>query len=103
MAVAKSAQGAIVAVENGAKQIYGLQYHPEVVHSVRGKETIARFLHDICGLKSDWKMENVLEMEMAKIRAQASKQAETMIFLHFARGPFSPFALGSSVIISDFW
>ena len=97
-AVARSAQGAIVAVENPGRKIYGLQYHPgewhhfpppsllqgallgepppfllpaaEVVHSVRGKETIARFLHDLCGLKSDWKMENVLELELAKIRAQ---------------------------------
>ena len=63
-------QGAIVGIENPTNRIYGLQYHPEVVHSERGKETLHRFLFDLAQLSGDWKMENVLHEEMDKIRAQ---------------------------------
>lgn len=67
--IAKSDQGAIVAIEDPKRRFFGLQYHPEVVHSEKGAETIKRFLFDISDLKGDWKMENVLEEEMNKIRA----------------------------------
>lgn len=63
-------QGAIVGIENPTRRIYGLQYHPEVVHSERGKETLQRFLFDLCQLTGDWKMESVLQEEMEKIRKQ---------------------------------
>lgn len=63
-------QGAIVGIENPTRRIYGLQYHPEVVHSERGKQTLHRFLFDLGQLTGDWKMESVLQEEMDKIRAQ---------------------------------
>jgi hypothetical protein len=44
------------AIAHNAKPIYGIQFHPEVTHSPRGKEVIARFVHDICGCKNDWTM-----------------------------------------------
>ena len=66
-AVARSDQGACVAVECPSKGLFGLQYHPEVMHSERGGETIERFLFEIAGVRADWKIENVLEEEMAKI------------------------------------
>ena len=62
------AQGAIVAVECPAKLIYGLQYHPEVMHSDRGTPTLRHFLLQIAGMQPDWKIENILEEEMEKIR-----------------------------------
>lgn len=68
--VAKSEQGAVVAIECPSRKIFGLQYHPEVVHSEHGGETIRHFLFDIAEMKGDWKMENVLEEEMEKIKAQ---------------------------------
>ena len=61
-------QGAIVAVECPSKRIYGLQYHPEVMHSDRGTPTLRHFLLQIAGMEPDWKIENVLEEEMEKIR-----------------------------------
>lgn len=57
-------------IENPTRRIYGLQYHPEVVHSERGKETVQRFLFELCKLTGDWKMESVLQEEMEKIRQQ---------------------------------
>ena len=62
-------QGTVVAIENTAARLYGLQYHPEVQHSERGIATLRRFLFDISKVPADWKIENVLEEEMAKIRA----------------------------------
>jgi GMP synthase (glutamine-hydrolysing) len=72
--VARSEQGAVVAIENPSRSIFGLQYHPEVVHSERGAATIKRFLFDIAGMSGDWKMENVLEEEMAKIRTSVGPE-----------------------------
>ena len=44
------------AIAHNAKPIYGIQFHPEVTHSPRGKEVIARFVHGICGCESNWTM-----------------------------------------------
>lgn len=65
-------QGTVVAIENPAANLYGLQYHPEVQHSERGIATLRRFLFDISKVPADWKIENVLDEEMAKIRATVS-------------------------------
>lgn len=61
-------QGAIVAVENAQRKLFGLQYHPEVMHSERGMATLRRFLFDVAAIPADWKIENVLEEEMEKLR-----------------------------------
>jgi hypothetical protein len=44
------------AIAHNAKPIYGIQFHPEVTHSPRGKEVIARFVNGICGCKNNWTM-----------------------------------------------
>lgn len=79
--VAKSKQGAIVAIEEPSLRFFGLQYHPEVMHTVRGRETIKRFLFDVCGLKGDWSMSNVLEEQLSIIRNQVRRdeRAETAL------------------------
>ncbi len=58
----------MVAIENAGAALYGLQYHPEVQHSERGMATLKRFLFSIAQIPADWRIENVLEEEMAKIR-----------------------------------
>ena len=47
------------AIAHNAKPIYGIQFHPEVTHSPRGKEVISRFVLNVCGCKSDWTMVRV--------------------------------------------
>lgn len=69
-AVAKSEAGAIVGIENPEKKIYGFQYHPEVTHSEKGLETLRHFLLEVCGLEANWSMADVLEDQLAKIKAQ---------------------------------
>src|SRR5713226_8384917 len=44
------------AIAHDTKPIYGIQFHPEVTHSPRGKEVIARFVHNICGCRNCWTM-----------------------------------------------
>lgn len=63
-------QGAIVAIENQARRCYGLQYHPEVRHSDQGMHTLKHFLFGIAQLKADWKLENILDEELEKLRRQ---------------------------------
>jgi GMP synthase (glutamine-hydrolysing) len=63
-------QGAIVAIENVKARMYGLQYHPEVMHTDQGTETLRHFLFEIAKLKKTWKMEDVLEQLMAKVAAK---------------------------------
>ena len=68
-------QGAIVAIENQGRQCYGLQYHPEVRHSDKGMETLKHFLFGIAKLKADWKLENILDEELEKLRRQVRAHA----------------------------
>jgi GMP synthase (glutamine-hydrolysing) len=65
VATTPSAQFAAVAHES--KPIYGVQFHPEVTHSPRGKEVFDRFA-TICGIKRDWRMEAFVDKEIARIR-----------------------------------
>jgi GMP synthase (glutamine-hydrolysing) len=58
----------IAAMSNHEKRMYGVQFHPEVRHSVYGNDILKNFVFEICQSKADWSMENFIEMEMKKIR-----------------------------------
>ncbi len=58
------------AIADTKRQIYGVQFHPEVVHTTAGKTLIENFLFRIAKLKADWNMASFLQEEKAKIRAQ---------------------------------
>lgn len=61
-----------MAIENPARQIFGLQYHPEVMHTERGIETIKHFLVTIAKVKADWTMDQVLEEQLRKVAEKVS-------------------------------
>lgn len=61
------AQGAIVGIENPTRQIYGFQFHPEVMHTETGIDMIRHFLLAISGMKPDWNMGQVVEEQLQKI------------------------------------
>jgi GMP synthase (glutamine-hydrolysing) len=66
-----SSEGAPCAViEAPERRIWGVQYHPEVVHTPHGQELITRFLHDLAGLPATWTMENFIDASVEAIRAQ---------------------------------
>jgi len=68
--IATSPSCPITAMENTERKIYGVQFHPEVRHSVHGNDILRHFVFNICGAKGDWTMENFIELEVKKIREQ---------------------------------
>ncbi|MBD9903116.1 MULTISPECIES: glutamine-hydrolyzing GMP synthase [Enterococcus] len=68
--VATSADCPIASIQNQAKKMYGVQFHPEVQHSEYGNDLLKHFAFDVCGCAGDWSMGNFIEIEIAKIREQ---------------------------------
>ncbi|CAM4465591.1 glutamine-hydrolyzing GMP synthase [Paenibacillus phoenicis] len=60
----------IAGFSNPDRKMYGVQFHPEVRHSVHGNEMIRNFLYDICGCEGNWSMETFIEDAVRDIRAQ---------------------------------
>jgi GMP synthase (glutamine-hydrolysing) len=58
------------AFEDRASQRYGVQFHPEVVHTPHGQEVLEHFLYDACGLGADWTMTSIIDAQVEAIRAQ---------------------------------
>ena len=71
--LAHSANSPIAAMVDPERHRFGVQFHPEVVHTPRGKEVLANFLFRICKAKADWTMENFVEHETARIRARVGR------------------------------
>ena len=61
----KSAKAAAIASDE--KSIYGIQFHPEVVHTEQGTEILKNFVLKVCGAKQDWTMEGFIESEVEKL------------------------------------
>jgi GMP synthase (glutamine-hydrolysing) len=60
----------VAAMGDSARKNYGVQFHPEVVHTQSGKKILGNFLHDIAGLASDWRMDSFVDVAIAEIRAK---------------------------------
>jgi len=60
----------IAGMGDDERHFYGVQWHPEVTHTVQGKAMLGRFVHEICGCKSDWNMPDYISEAVEKIRAQ---------------------------------
>ncbi|KAI6039751.1 class I glutamine amidotransferase-like protein [Pisolithus marmoratus] len=56
------------AIAHDSKPIYGIQFHPEVTHSLKGREVISRFVINICGCRTNWTMHEFIGKEIARIR-----------------------------------
>jgi len=68
--VAVTENSDFAALAHPAKKFYGLQFHPEVAHTPRGKEIIANFVHRICGCGKLWTMRSYIDQAVEEIRAQ---------------------------------
>ncbi len=62
------------AIEYPAKKIFGLQFHPEVVHTPRGKEILSNFVHQICGCDKNWTMRNYIDQAVSQIQQQVGNE-----------------------------
>ena len=63
----------IAAMANAKKKIYGVQFHPEVIHTRYGRVVLDNFLHEIAGLGNDWEMESFIERSVDEIRARVGE------------------------------
>ena len=68
--VAISDSSPFAAIANEERKFYGVQFHPEVVHTPDGAKLLANFVHKIAGCEGDWTMANFREEEIAKIQDQ---------------------------------
>ncbi|PNQ83222.1 glutamine-hydrolyzing GMP synthase [Paenibacillus polymyxa] len=60
----------IAAMSNLERNLYAVQFHPEVRHSVQGNEMISNFLYEVCGCEGNWTMESFIEEQIREIRQQ---------------------------------
>ena len=68
--LATSGNSPVAVMADVERGYYGLQFHPEVVHTPRGGELIANYVRDVCRAEADWTAGNFVEETVATIRAQ---------------------------------
>jgi GMP synthase (glutamine-hydrolysing) len=69
-ALASSPESPVAATEDVARGLYGIQFHPEVIHTPYGTEILTRFLRDVAGCREQWSPASVIEEQVAAIREQ---------------------------------
>src|SRR5205085_7438189 len=72
-ALASSTASPVAAIENAAARIFGIQFHPEVVHTPYGQAILTRFLTEICGCDGTWSAASIVEEQVERIRAQVGE------------------------------
>jgi GMP synthase (glutamine-hydrolysing) len=73
--VAVSENSAYAAVQDRDGKRFGLQFHPEVAHTPRGREIIANFVHNICGCGKNWTMQSYIDEAVTEIRRQVGSES----------------------------
>ena len=68
--IASTPNAPYAAVEHRAKRFYAVQFHPEVVHTPRGKDLLRNFAYDVCGCSGTWSMRAYVDIAVEQIRAQ---------------------------------
>ncbi|MGZ5310943.1 MAG: glutamine-hydrolyzing GMP synthase [Solirubrobacterales bacterium] len=72
-ALASSTESPVAATEDPARGLFGIQFHPEVVHTPHGTEVLTRFLRDIAGCEERWSPASVIDEQVEAIRAQVGE------------------------------
>ncbi len=73
-AIASSESCPIAGMADEVRKFYAVQFHPEVTHTIKGKEMFARFVHEICGCGHDWNMPDYVNEAIEKVRAQVGQE-----------------------------
>ena len=71
--IAHSDNAPICAIRDDARRIYGVQFHPEVVHTTEGAKILSNFVLKICGCPGDWNAESFIERALKDIRAKVGE------------------------------
>src|SRR5699024_10859028 len=64
----------IAAMSNQDRQLYGVQFHPEVRHSEYGHQLLKHFVYEVCACEGNWTIENFIEMEVDDIRKRVGNR-----------------------------
>ena len=70
VATASSPGAPVAAMHDPERRFFGLQFHPEVVHTERGSEVFDQFLIDVCGCLPEWTHVSIIEQQVAAVRSQ---------------------------------
>ncbi len=73
VALASSTASPVAAFESQQRGIYGIQFHPEVVHTPYGQQVLMNFLRHVCGCGGTWSASSVIEQQIERIRAQVGE------------------------------
>jgi len=68
--LARSGNSPYAAMGDSFRRLYGVQFHPEVHHTPRGKEILRRFVVDICGARAEWTPDSIIQQSLERIRQQ---------------------------------
>jgi len=71
--LARTPSTPVVAMADGHRRLYGVQFHPEVVHTPRGREVLANFLFRVCGCRGDWTASSFVDAAVERIREQVGE------------------------------
>jgi len=69
----RTASTKIAVIESSARRLFGVQFHPEVIHTSQGKAVLANFLFRLAGLKPDWSMKSFSERKVEEIRCSVGR------------------------------
>ena len=89
--VAHTVNCPVAAMENVEAGLYGLQFHPEVLHTPDGTKMLFNFVRNICGCKGDWRMDSFVEEQVKAIR---EKVGEGRVLLALSGGVDSSVCAG---------
>jgi len=78
-ALASSTESPVAAVEDTPRGLYGIQFHPEVVHTPYGSQILTRFLRDVAGCREKWSPASVIEEQVETIRAQVGEARRSAV------------------------
>jgi GMP synthase (glutamine-hydrolysing) len=70
VATAASPDAPVAALHHAERAIYGVQFHPEVVHTERGRDLLERFLYDVCRCPPSWTHTSIIEAQVRAVRHQ---------------------------------
>ncbi len=70
VATASTPEAPMAVIESPERKIWGVQYHPEVVHSPYGSHVLEQFLHRLAGCEPNWTMSSIIDEQVAAVRAQ---------------------------------
>jgi GMP synthase (glutamine-hydrolysing) len=78
---ASSETCAHAAIGDPTRRFFGLQFHPEVTHTVRGRDVLENFVHRVCGLGEDWAPGNIVQGQVARVRDLVGEDGEIVLGL----------------------